>query len=261
MNTSELISKIDSGEITLSYSALKEFAISPAHFVRYKTDQKEQTEAMQVGQLQHTLILQPHLVENKFIFLEKPIPEATWAKTENKAHKEKETERAEKESKILLDAAHFENAISLRDKLYQNKFFAALNSKLIEAEKEIRFDYDTYKWHGFIDGHGKGFNFDLKAVPNASPEKLKWMQKERKFHWQAYLYNVATGNEFGDFFNICYDSDFNITIIKQDSMSQSRAKIEIDNTLSKFKECTIMDAWNEGFEFYTEQGFYLSSEL
>lgn len=261
MTTQELIQKIDSGEITLSYSALKEFAISPAHFVRYKLDQKEQTEAMQVGQLQHTLILQPELVDQKFMFLLKPDMSATWAKAENKAYKENMQLISMQENKILLDAAHFENAIALRNILRTNKFFTALFENTIEFEKEIIFDYDNYKWHGFIDGHGKGFNYDLKSVPNATPEKLKWLQRDRKFHWQAYLYNLATGNEFGDFYNICYDNDFNITIIKQDSMSQSRAKIEIDNTLSKFKECTIMDAWNEGFEFYTEQGFYLSSEL
>lgn len=261
MTTQELIKKIDSGEITLSYSALKEFAISPAHFLRYKTDQKEQTEAMQIGQLQHTLILQPDQVEQKFMFLQKPIPDATWAKTENKSYKENMQLAAMRDNKILLDAAHFEDAITLRNKLYNHKFFEALLAEMVEAEKEIRFDYDSYKWHGFIDGSGLGFNFDLKAVPNAAPDKLKWIQRDRKFHWQAYLYNYATGNEFGDFYNVCYDSDLNITILKQDSMSQSRAKIEIDNTLSKFKECTIMDAWNEGFEFYTDQGFYLSSEL
>lgn len=261
MTIQELITKIDLGEITLSYSALKEFAISPAHFVRYKTGKKEQTEAMKIGQLQHTLILQPELVGQKFIFLNKPVPEATWAKAENKEYKETMQNIAAAENKILLDIEDYRNAIALRDILMSNKFFAALIESTNEFEKEIIFDYDNYMWHGFIDGSGLDFNFDLKAVPNATPEKLKWLQRDRKFHWQAYLYNYATGNEFGDFYNICYDNDFNITILKQDSISQSRAKIEIDNTLSKFKECTIIDAWDEGFEFYTDKGYYLSSEL
>jgi len=261
MNIQELIKNIDSGELTLSYSALKEFAISPAHFIRYKTDEKEQTEAMKIGLLQHTLILQPHLVGQNFMFLQKPIPDATWAKTENKQYKESMITTAEQENKILLDNEDLRNCAKLADAISENQFANDLLTNAIEFEKEIHFDFDNYKWHGFIDGVGKDFNFDLKAVPNATPEKLRWLQKERKFHWQAYLYNYATGNELGDFYNICYDNDFNITVIKQDQTSQSRAKIDIEKTLQKFKECTIMEAWNQGFEFYTENGFYLSSEL
>lgn len=45
----EIIDKLQSGEMVLSFSAIKEFAKSPAHFMAYKLGDKKQTAPMKKG--------------------------------------------------------------------------------------------------------------------------------------------------------------------------------------------------------------------
>ena len=51
MNYQELIKKIKSKDITLSFSSLKQFAKSPEHFIRYKLEKFLPTPAMIFGSL------------------------------------------------------------------------------------------------------------------------------------------------------------------------------------------------------------------
>ena len=53
----DLIRRIENKEEYLSYSSLREFAISPRHFLRYKMKQKEQTPAMVFGSLVDCMLL------------------------------------------------------------------------------------------------------------------------------------------------------------------------------------------------------------
>jgi hypothetical protein len=62
----DLIRRIENKEEYLSYSSLREFAISPRHFLRYKLRQKEQTPAMVFGSLVDCMILTEDQVEARF---------------------------------------------------------------------------------------------------------------------------------------------------------------------------------------------------
>ena len=74
----EIVDKLISGEMVLSFSAIKQFAQSPAHFMAYKLGQRVETPAMKKGTMIHCAILEPEELENRYTILKKedlPNPE------------------------------------------------------------------------------------------------------------------------------------------------------------------------------------------
>lgn len=61
-----LITKLQSGDYTLSFSSLSAFAISPAAFIAYKLQEYKTTKAMLMGELVHCLVLEPDEVLNRY---------------------------------------------------------------------------------------------------------------------------------------------------------------------------------------------------
>lgn len=59
-------------DLALSYSGLKEFAISPAHYQAYIKMPKEQTAAMRLGTLTHLALLEPEVYAHKFVVAPEP---------------------------------------------------------------------------------------------------------------------------------------------------------------------------------------------
>ena len=67
MNFQELIKKLKSKKVRLSFSSLKQFSKSPEHFVRYKLAKFLPTPSMIFGNLVDTLIFTEDKLQDKFI--------------------------------------------------------------------------------------------------------------------------------------------------------------------------------------------------
>lgn len=241
----------------LSFSKIKEFKKSPAHYLAYISRKFEATEAMNIGTLEHLAILQPEKIKDQFVFFEKVV-EGTWAKKENAEHKKEIEEN--NNGKIVLDKKHYWESLDKAKRIWDHPLCKKFFDNFIEAEKLIKWEWDEVNWTGIIDLVSKNCLVDFKKVPDASPDKLRWLQRDRLFHWQAYLYGLGTSNELGEFYNVCYD-DRNITVIRQDEISQARAKSDIEYFVNKFKQCELRDDFSAGFEFYSEKGYFESSDL
>lgn len=62
-----LIASIEAGDYHLSASSLKQFMLSPRHFIDYKLRPREETKAKRRGTLVHLLCLQPELFPTEYI--------------------------------------------------------------------------------------------------------------------------------------------------------------------------------------------------
>lgn len=260
------IQKLNLNEYTLSFSAIQSFSKSPLHFLRYKTGMRKVTDAMEFGTLLHLLILEPHLFEENYLILHKAkgFENNTWSKGENKAQKLKIETLAAENNKKVISIDNLELALDLKDNILTNSYAGDLIRSCHTYEQPIKFEWNNETWTGFVDGKAHNYIVDLKKVPDANPEKLKWQQVREKWAWQGFLYlkgcNMPLNDEYF-FYNICYDGDGNVTVIRQSWMSLMSAKTQIELCCEKLNECIVSENWNYSYEFYTDMGYYNAFEL
>lgn len=254
MQKSELISKIESGDFTLSFSAIKAFAKSPSHFIAYKTGERKETAAMKKGTLIHCAILEPEQLEKRYCILERdllPFPDKDFRNTENNNFKKEFEAKAIEQGKEIIDFNEWDNAIQHRDLAYNNEVIAPYLTKLKTTEYGVNWEYYGYNWRGVIDGIGSNYILDLKTVADASPDKAIWLAKQEKYHWQQFLYKQSERiAPYFSNYNLLVDADMGISLHKIEWTALERAKKELEIVLDQFKICTEHNLWHQNYEFW-----------
>lgn len=263
MTREELFEQLSKGEISLSYSALREFAESPAHFVRYKTKEKKTTDAMRFGSLVHCAVLEPDELDSRYLVFDRsamPFPESTLNKKENKAYKLALEAQAASESKELVDSSDWNKAMKLRDLVHENIPASKALNKCFEYEQGFTYDLDGYKFRGYVDGVGFNHIVDLKKVTDASPDKIRYKAIREKWHWQAYLYakSINPSNPFiVDVYYVCVcDSDMGISVNKIEWSLLNQAQAEIENVVDSFKKCIDTGDWESNYDYWSDNGIF-----
>ena len=118
----------------LSFSSIKEFDKSPAHYVHYVNSKREPSDAMRFGSLVHAHILEPDTVESRFFAM----PDVDRRTTDGKA-KWKEAEEMS-QGKEIVTSAQWSNAKSMIDVMNHSTEFTDIISKL--THKERKFEYE-----------------------------------------------------------------------------------------------------------------------
>ncbi len=256
------IDKMNTGDFSLSFTSIKEFASAPLDFLRYKIGKKPETDSMRLGDLEHTMILEPEKFYDKFLILEKPkgFEEFTWAKKENKIAKQNaEIEAATKELTVVT-IDEVEKALEIKECILSNEVAGAMVNGCERYEQPVKFELFGFTWFGVIDAHDRRVILDLKKVADARPNKLRWPFQERKMNWQAFLYRYALKGHH-DFYNICYDSHGRVSVVKMADFDIQAAQAQIEKACIALRECIIGDNWNQSLEFRTQMGYFESSEL
>lgn len=164
--------------LPISFSGLKQFAKSPAHFVHYKTKEWTTTAAMRRGTLVHRMLLQPEEMSNMYV-VEANTRSTKAFKEAHEAHGEwaclgKEMREAED---IAAAVRRHETAM---------KLLTAAEHK----EQHLTWQCEGLDMHGFPDAHGNGILLDLK-VTNPDPAKFQRMIIDQAYHMQLALYSMA----------------------------------------------------------------------
>lgn len=252
----EIIDKLQNGEMVLSFSAIKEFAKSPAHFMAYKLGDKKQTPAMKKGTMVHCAILEPEELEKRYCVLEKdmlPNPDSDFRNTENKNFKKQFEEKAASEGKEIIDPDEWQNIIAHRDLAYNNEVIAPYLNKLVLKESYAEWEFAGFKWRGVRDGVSHNFVLDLKTVADANPKKIKWVAEEEKYHWQQLLYKQSPDiMPFYGSFNLLVDGNMGIAMFELTWSKLARAESELLKLIDKFKMCIDQNLWHQNYEFWSE---------
>ena len=167
--------------LPISFSGLKQFAKSPAHFVHYKTKEWTTTAAMRRGTLVHRMLLQPEEMQNMHV-VEANTRSAKAFKEAHEAHGEwaclgKELREAED---IAAAVRRHETAM---------KLLTAAEHK----EQHLHWQCEGLDMHGFADAYGNGILLDLK-VTNPDPAKFQRVVLDQAYHMQLALYSMAIDN-------------------------------------------------------------------
>lgn len=171
-------------ERPLSYSSLKEFAKSPAHYINYLNKPKKQTPELIFGSALHSLILEPSKFENSFIVSRK----FDLRKKEDKEAYEKINLEAESLNKTIIQQDMFEEVVNLKEKALKDDVLVDMLSR---ADVEVRENLEIYglPFVRIKDIEIKGEAVvDIKTVQNASLDAIVKDFFNYQYHLQAAIY-------------------------------------------------------------------------
>lgn len=259
----EVIHKLENGDMVLSFSAIKAFAQSPAHFMAYKVGEKKETAAMKKGTMIHCAILEPQELEKRYCILDKsmlPVPDADFRNTDNKKFKAEFEAKAQADGKEIIDPNEWDNLLAHRDLAYSNEVIAPYLTNLVKKEDFAQWEFAGFKWRGVRDGVGKSYILDLKTVADADPARIRWICEDQKYHWQQFLYKQSP--DVGAFYtslNLLVDGDMGISMFEISWSKLAKAEAELLRLLEKFKMCIDQNLWHQNYEFWAEnnKGYFL----
>ena len=169
-------------EIKLSFSALKSFSRSPAHFAAYKKRVFKQSAPMRRGWLTHLLTLEPEKSEELLI-----LEVATRANKQFKEAVEKYGEDT------VFTRKEYQEALRLAEAVRAHPLASKLINEATSKEEHIHFDLDGVKFHGYADVIGNDYIADLKITDN-EPKKLQRWVLDNLYHMQLALYSHGVFN-------------------------------------------------------------------
>jgi PDDEXK-like domain of unknown function (DUF3799) len=170
-------------ERPLSYSSIKEFAKSPAHYINYLNKPKKQTPELTFGSALHCLILQPEEFNNQFIKTRK----LDLRKTADKEENERITKEAEATGKIVIQEDMFEEVNNLKERCLRDN---ELVSILSNSKKEVRENIELYglPFVRIKDIETDTRVVDIKTVQNASLDAIIKDFFNYQYYIQAAIY-------------------------------------------------------------------------
>ncbi len=172
---------MDIQELKLSFSSLKQFGKSPAHFVGYKKRIFKQSAPMRRGWLTHLLTLEPDKLSELVV-----LDVATRA---NKAYKEAALSHPKGDEGVFT-TREVQEAQKLADAVRAHPLAYKLISEAVELEKHLHWQMDGVNFHGFADVIGKDYVADLKITDNEPKKMQRWVM-DNLYHMQLAMYKEA----------------------------------------------------------------------
>lgn len=183
-------------ESHVSFSSLKKFGQSPAHFIAHKKKVFEPTDTMIVGQAIHALILEPETVKKGF------------AVYEGKTRRGKEWDaflETVKTGQTIIRQKDFDNCQRVAERIRKIPVVSDLLDAMTWTERKIEWiDAETgVKIVGFVDGGGDDWFMDMKTGADTDPEKFGRNAYDQQLMLQAALYYdglAANGIDMNEMF-------------------------------------------------------------
>jgi hypothetical protein len=256
--TLDLISKIKSGEMHLSYTAISKFKRSPRSFIDYKLAPKEQTDAMLLGSIVHCLILEPHEFESRYITDLAKIEEIGGAKPRaTKAYKEW---KAEQTDLIVISNDFYEAGKAMANAVLSNPAAKWVLDQTSNREFRISWDHAGLKFIGFLDADGKVIA-DIKICADAEPKKFQRDIINMGYYLQAGTYTVAN-DEIKPYYLIAVDRSLGVSVHEITEDLVEFGMNEYHKLCVEFNECLEKNQFHQSFEYRspTIEGYHKMSK-
>lgn len=276
----DLITKVEAGQMSLSYSSIKNFALGPIQFLRYKLKDKKKTAAMTFGDLVDTIVFprdEPgQRLWDRFVILEDMAEQARdwmpdWSdlditegklngrKNNSKAFLAQLEAKAEAEGLLIITRDQYAAAKAIRDDLWRFPDSRWIMSQLTDHQIFLEYEWRGFKWRGIPDGENPWLVMDLKMNSRmGSPSKYYWTLTDHKYRydWQQALYTVIPQREKTSF-HLVYDTQQNVPYVFEidQRIIQGAAKA-LDFYMDEFERCIYQEAWMEGPGFFAPHGVF-----
>jgi len=174
-------------ERPLSYSSLKQFAISPAHYMAYLNKPRKETPELLFGSALHCILLTPELFNDSYLISRK----FDMRKNADKEEYNALLSSAEQTGKKIIQDDMHTDLINLTDIVKENLDFQTIicNS---QTEKKDLFELYGLPFIAIKDIVRDNITIDIKTVQNASLEAIN----KDFFNYQYYLQAAIYGGDF-----------------------------------------------------------------
>lgn len=252
----------------LSYSSLKEFHKSPAHYIQYLTEPFVQTDAMILGQAVECLVFQPDKIKDKFVVYEKfdrrsNDAKAKWAEMCDNAKKNKQTMI---DQYMYAQAELMANSVkNTPETAYYLDKVKSLQKKLSWTDKKTNLPIIGYvDVECEIDEHL--IIIDFKTSNSSDPNKFFKSASEFDYELQVGCYLTGYHKQFykfPDFMFMVVESEapYPATMIHCPGDYCNYAKEEFDHTLTAFRYCMDNNEFHRGYHFWDANMGYFNMEL
>lgn len=283
----KLMADIYSDRLTLSYSALKNFAKSPRDFIKYKLKSDKQTDAMRLGSLLDCLVTEPENFDKWFIINTATKPggkggdvcdlmldadnpmsyddaciKVGYSRMPNQKVEEKIKNyvaffTVKAKGRIIVTQEEVDSANKEKDMLYSNKATKWLLERVGETQVPVYFLLDGFFIRGYLDFFSGENNIivDLKRMHFDSVRKLKFEINKMRYNWQGALYNFGNGGD-NQVYVAAINKDLDTAVVQFDQHDLDRALKEVRHYISEFKRCKAMFAWEASHDFFAPHGIY-----
>ena len=250
MNTTADYYEID----RLSFSALKEFAKSPAHYLAYK-NQKFDSEALRFGRFFHSYILEPQTLQGKYFSIDetqRPNTSMTMAAKVNKEWKADII--AENKNKTLVKAEDAENCERMAAELNAAGWPEFLKGNT-EVEKEIFYEFCGVEMKSKLDfiNHDLGVIVDLKTTTDLHDlRKVNQSVANFKYYQQAAIYGAAltqtTGKKYKYYLAFCDKKNPGARIMEITPEYLELGLLEVAELVEEFSKVDFTKVEDLGFK-------------
>jgi hypothetical protein len=209
----------------LSYSSLKEFSKSPAHYIQYLRKEFKPTPAMALGSLIHCMLLQPEELVNKFYVM----PAVDKRTTEGKNKYAECVKESEGKEVVGQDVC--------------NKY-----------EHEWACEINGLPLRGFFDGEADDYILEIKTANDASPKTVINDFFNRSYHIQGGLYHWVSQKPI-KYLIIETTSPYNVILA---DASYDYIKNGLDKAfklVDDFKACMENDLFHMGYDYHMDGNF------
>ena len=232
----------------LSFSSIKAYSQSPAHFVAYKKRQQHETPAMRFGTAVHMATLEPKEFENAYKVLTvrrgtaaykalvEQHPNATW-----------------------LSQSEYDEVTRLRDAVLAHPVASQLLGDCTAFEQELTGNVLGLPFRGFADGVGPSYVVDLKTTQKGGPRDFTSDAYRQKYHVQGYIYTCllsqALGRQIGEHWLIAVEktSPYVVTCYKLTPEYLKRGQEELQKLVDSFRQ---WDGTPNGYDARTAFGHF-----
>jgi hypothetical protein len=226
----------------LNYSGSKELLKSPAHYQAYLNQEREETKALRMGSLIHCAVLQPEMLNEKFVTA--PICD--------KRTKEGKAIFSEFESSLKPGMTVVSAEESAECHIIASAAKHALERQGVEFEMtEFMFttDHCGVQLKCAIDGVADGYLYDLKTTEDASPAGILKSIRAYRYNLQAYFYRLCFETAFERrllgfrFLFIEKAPPYATAWVEIGPELMSYACSDFEKALALYRECTTLNSW------------------
>lgn len=256
----ELLIKIINKEEHLSFSSLKAFMKSPKDFVEYKFAERKSTKSMDFGTMVHCLILEPSEFENRYVIVPDDAPRKPSITQLTAKKPSDDTIKAiaywnefevNNKNKTIISKDEKSDAEKIANNLKYNSSASKILNMCNEFEVGLDFEYNNFRFKGYVDANGEKVRADVKIYASAEPRKFQRDAFKDFLHIQASIYNTGLGNV--PYYLLVADKSGGVSVHKISLDLIEYGKKQLDETLEQFNRCILENKWSESYNFYSER--------
>lgn len=235
----------------VSSSQLKHMLRTPAHYLAAINHPKSATDSMHLGSLVHTLLLEPHLVDDEYTIMPKFDRRTKQGKADYEAWLEHNS------NKTAVTAEQMDTAINMTDSLRTSTVAKLLKSNNTFCEVSIFYTdaltgIDCRVRPDFLvtpcDAFPNGLIVDLKTTDNASPSAFKRTITNFGYHLSAAMYLDGFEAHFGTcpayiWLVVEREAPYAVASYTPSDEMLDRGKADLDTALARLKACRDADSY------------------